>query len=39
VTVVLPQALGVDLRGRSLARVRDWTPAEIETVLDLADDL
>jgi ornithine carbamoyltransferase len=39
VTVVLPQALGVDLRGRSLARVRDWTAAELERVLDLADEL
>ena len=39
VTVALPQALGVDLRGRSLARVRDWTAAEIEAVLDLADEL
>ena len=38
-TVALPQALGVDLRGRSLARVRDWTAAEIEAVLDLADEL
>ena len=38
-TVTLPQALGVDLRGRSLARVRDWTAAELEAVLDLADEL
>ena len=37
--VTLPQALGVDLRGRSLARVRDWTAAELEAVLDLADEL
>jgi ornithine carbamoyltransferase len=35
----LPRALPVDLRGRSLLRVRDWTAAELETVLDLADDL
>ena len=38
-TVTLPRALGVDLRGRSLARVRDWTAAELEAVLDLADEL
>jgi len=37
--VTLPRALGVELRGRSLARVRDWTAAELEAVLDLADDL
>ncbi len=37
--VTLPRALGVDLRGRSLARVRDWTAAELEAVLDLADEL
>ena len=35
----LPAALGVDLRGRSLTRIRDWTAAELETVLDLADEL
>jgi ornithine carbamoyltransferase len=35
----LPAALSVDLRGRSLTRIRDWTAAEIEAVLDLADDL
>jgi ornithine carbamoyltransferase len=39
VTVTLPQALAVDVRGRSLARVRDWTAAELEAVLDLADEL
>jgi ornithine carbamoyltransferase len=39
VTVTLPQALGIELRGRSLARVRDWTAAELEAVLDLADEL
>jgi len=39
VTVALPQALGVDVRGRSLSRVRDWTAAELEGVLDLADEL
>ena len=38
-SVVLPRALGVDLRGRSLVRVRDWTAAELEAVLDLADEL
>ena len=37
--ITLPRALGVDLRGRSLARVRDWTAAELEAVLDLADEL
>jgi ornithine carbamoyltransferase len=37
--VTLPQALGIDLRGRSLARVRDWSAAELEAVLDLADEL
>ena len=35
----LPAALSVDLRGRSLTRIRDWTAAEIEAVLDLADEL
>lgn len=38
-TAVLPQALGIDLRGRSLTRVRDWAAAELEAVLDLADEL
>jgi ornithine carbamoyltransferase len=37
--VTLPPALAVDLRGRSLTRIRDWTAAELEAVLDLADDL
>jgi ornithine carbamoyltransferase len=37
--VPLPAALPVDLAGRSLTRTRDWTPAELEAVLDLADDL
>ena len=37
--MTLPRALGVELRGRSLARVRDWTAAELEAVLDLADEL
>jgi len=37
--VALPRALEVDVCGRSLARVRDWTAAELEAVLDLADDL
>jgi ornithine carbamoyltransferase len=37
--VPLPAALGLDLHGRSLTRVRDWTAAELETVLDLADEL
>ena len=38
-SIALPKALEVDLRGRSLARVRDWTAAEVEAVLDLADEL
>ena len=38
--MTLPSALAVDLRGRSLTRIRDWTAAEdSEAVLDLADDL
>jgi ornithine carbamoyltransferase len=37
--VPLPAALSLDLRGRSLTRIRDWTAAEIEAVLDLADEL
>jgi ornithine carbamoyltransferase len=36
---VLPAPLRVDLRGRSLTRVADLTAAELEAVLDLADDL
>jgi ornithine carbamoyltransferase len=39
VTVRLPKALPVDLSGRSLLRVRDWTAAEIEATLDLAGEL
>ena len=35
----LPAALGIDLLGRPLLRIRDWTPAEVEAVLDLADEL
>ena len=35
----LPAALALDLNGRSLTRVRDWTAAELEAVLDLADEL
>jgi ornithine carbamoyltransferase len=35
----LPAPLSVDLRGRSLLRIRDWAPAELEAVLDLADEL
>jgi ornithine carbamoyltransferase len=34
-----PPALAIDLRGRSLTRIRDWTGAEVEAVLDLADEL
>ena len=37
--MALPAALGIDLLGRSLTRIRDWAPAELEAVLDLADDL
>jgi ornithine carbamoyltransferase len=37
--VSLPAALSVDLRGRSLLRLRDWMPAELDAVLDLAADL
>jgi ornithine carbamoyltransferase len=39
VTARLPKALPVDLSGRSLLRVRDWTAAELEATLDLADEL
>ena len=35
----LPAALPVDLRGRSLTRVGDFAPAELEGVLDLAAEL
>ena len=35
----LPVALSLDLRGRSLTRIRDWTAAELDAVLDLADEL
>jgi ornithine carbamoyltransferase len=35
----LPAALPLDLTGRSLTRIRDWTAAELEAVLDLADEL
>jgi ornithine carbamoyltransferase len=37
--VPLPAALPVDLLGRSLTRSRDWTAAELDAVLDLADEL
>jgi len=37
--VTLPAALQVELAGRSLTRISDWTAAEIEAVLDLADEL
>jgi len=37
--VALPAALSIDLRGRSLTRVSDWTAAELEAVLDVADEL
>ena len=35
----LPAPLRVDLRGRSLTRVGDLAPAELEAILDLADEL
>jgi ornithine carbamoyltransferase len=35
----LPAALPLDLRGRSLTRIADLAPAELDAVLDLADDL
>ena len=37
--MALPAALSLDLRGRSFTRIRDWAPAELEAVLDLADEL
>jgi ornithine carbamoyltransferase len=37
--VTLPAALSVDLGGRSLLRLRDWMPAEIDAVLDFAAEL
>ena len=37
--MALPAALSLDLCGRSLTRIRDWAPAELEAVLDLADEL
>jgi len=37
--VALPAPLALDLRGRSLTRIRDWTAAELDAVLDLADEL
>jgi ornithine carbamoyltransferase len=35
----LPAPLAVDLRGRSLSRITDLAPAELEAVLDLAAEL
>jgi ornithine carbamoyltransferase len=35
----LPAPLALDLRGRSLTRIADLAPAELEAILDLADDL
>src|SRR5690349_3123780 len=32
-------ALAGQLKGRSLTRVADWSPQELRTVLDLADEL
>ena len=37
--MTLPTALSVDLAGRSLLRLRDWMPAELDAVLDLAGEL
>ena len=37
--MAFPAALLLDLSGRSLTRIRDWAPAELEAVLDLADEL
>ena len=37
--MAFPAALSLDLGGRSLTRIRDWAPAEVEAVLDLADEL
>ena len=37
--MALPAPLALDLRGRSLTRIRDWSAAELEAVLDLADEL
>ncbi len=38
-SVNLPAALSIDLGGRSLLRLRDWMPAEVEAVLDFAAEL
>ncbi|HWN23453.1 MAG TPA: ornithine carbamoyltransferase [Gaiellaceae bacterium] len=35
----LPAALSIDLRGRSLTRIADLTAAELEGILDRADEL
>ena len=35
----LPAALSVELAGRSLLRLRDWMPAEVDAVLDFAAEL
>jgi len=37
--VTLPPPLKVDLAGRSLVRLRDWMPSELDRVLDLALEL
>ena len=37
--MALPAALSLDLHGRSLTRIREWTAAELDAVLDLADEL
>ena len=35
----LPAPLSLDLHGRSLTRIRNWTAAELDATLDLADEL
>jgi ornithine carbamoyltransferase len=37
--VKLPPPLAVDLAGRSLLRLRDWLPAELDAALDFAAEL
>jgi ornithine carbamoyltransferase len=37
--LTLPAALSVELGGRSLLRLRDWMPAEVDAVLDFAAEL
>ena len=37
--MTLPRALSVELAGRSLLRLRDWMPAEVDAVIDFAAEL